>query len=49
MLINDIVIKGLMNRGADVIIITPKSWHPNWPLKEADVQFLGIETLSQVK
>ena len=33
----------------DVTIITPESWHPNWPLQEADVQFLGIGTLSQVK
>ena len=32
----------------DVSIITPESWHPNWPLKEVDVQFLGIGTLSWV-
>ena len=31
-LINEIVITG-----ADVSIITPESWHPNWPLQEADV------------
>ena len=30
-------------------IITPESWHPNWPLQEADVQLLGIGTISQVK
>ena len=35
--------------GANVTIITPESWHLNWPLQEADVQFLGIGTLSQVK
>ena len=30
-------------------IITPESWHLNWPLQEVDVQFLGTGTLSQVK
>ena len=30
-------------------IITPESWHPSWPVQEADVQLLGIGTLSQVK
>ena len=35
--------------GGDTSILTPKSWHPNWPLQELDVQFLGIRTLSQVK
>ena len=45
--INGIVIVGLVDIGADVSIITPESWHPNWPLQEADVQFLGIGTISQ--
>ena len=36
--ITNIVIEGFL----DVTIITPKSWHLNWPLQEADVQFLGI-------
>lgn len=35
--------------GADVNITTPGSWHLKWLLQEADVQFLGIETMSQVK
>ena len=35
--------------GVDVNIITPESWHLNWPHQEADIQFLGIKTLSQVK
>ena len=39
----------LLETGVDVTIITPESWHPNWPLQEADVQFLGIGTLYQVK
>ena len=30
-------------------IITPESWHPNWPHKEADFQLPVIGTLSQVK
>ena len=30
-------------------IITPESWHPYWPLQETDIQFLGFETLFQVK
>ena len=41
--------EGLLDTGADVTIITPESWHLNWPLQEADVQFLGIGTISQVK
>ena len=32
----------------DVSIINTKSWHPNWPLQEVDVQFMGIGTLSWV-
>ena len=35
--------------GADVTIITLESWHLNWPLQEAAVQFLGIGTLSEVE
>ena len=35
--------------GADVSIITPESWHPNCPLQEVDVQFLGIGTISPVR
>ena len=49
MVINSIVIVGLMDTGVNVSIITPESWHPNWPLQEADVQLLGIRTISQVK
>ena len=30
-------------------IVTTESWHPNWPLQETDVQFLGIGTLYLVK
>ena len=30
-------------------VITPESWHPDWPLQEAHIQFQGIENLSQVK
>ena len=45
MVINSIVIVGLIDTGADVSIITPESWHQNWPLQEADVQLLGIGTI----
>ena len=31
--VNDIVMEELLDTGAEVTIITPKSWHPDWPLK----------------
>ncbi|ERE66004.1 protease-like protein [Cricetulus griseus] len=46
--INNKVISGLVDTGADVTIITQKSWPKNGCLKEANVQFLGIGTLSRV-
>ena len=49
MYVNDIVIESLLDTGVNMTIITPESWHPDWPLQEADIQFLGIGTLSQVK
>ena len=42
--INVIFIEGLLDTGADVSIITPESWHVNWPLKEVDVQSYELET-----
>ena len=47
--INNIVIEGLLDTGTTVTIITPESWHSNWPLQEVDVQFLENGTVSQVK
>lgn len=47
--INGIVIEGLVDRGADVMIISPNPWYPDWPHQEVNIQFLGIGTLSQVK
>ncbi|MGE9640383.1 pol protein pepsin-like aspartate protease and reverse transcriptase [Escherichia coli] len=47
--INNKVISGLVDTGADVTIITQKSWPQKWPLREANVQFLGIGTLSRVR
>ena len=35
--VNGIVIVGLIDMGVDMSIITPESWHSNWPLQEADV------------
>ena len=37
--INGIFIEGLLDMGMDVSIISPESWHPNWPLQEVYVQF----------
>ena len=45
---NDNVIEGLLDKGADMAIISPDSWHPDWPLEEADIKYFGIGTLSQV-
>ena len=39
--INGIVTVGLQDKGADVSIITPEFWHPDWLLQE--------EPYSQVK
>ena len=47
--INNIVIEESLDTGVDVTIITPESWHADWPLQEADIKFLGIGTLYQVK
>ena len=32
-----------------VTIVTPESWHPDWPLQEANIQFLKIGTPCKVK
>ena len=39
----------MVNSGADVTIIYPKSWPAGWPLQEVDIQFQGVGTLSQIK
>lgn len=44
-----IEIKGIVDMGVDVTIISPKFWYPDWPLQEVSVQFLGIGTVFQVK
>ncbi|ERE69476.1 protease-like protein [Cricetulus griseus] len=44
--INNKVITGLVDTGADVTIITQKSWPQKWHLRKANVQILGIGTLS---
>ena len=47
--INSIVTEELLDTGTDMTILTLESLHLNCPFQEADVQFLGRETLSQVK
>ncbi|MGE9502425.1 hypothetical protein ACQP3D_29025, partial [Escherichia coli] len=47
--INDKIINGIVATGADVTIITHKSWPKEWPLRKVNVQFLGIGTLSRVQ
>ena len=47
--VDNIYIQGLVDTGADVSIITPQSWHPRWPLRAVDMEFLGIGTISKVK
>lgn len=46
---NDIEIGGLAETGVDVTIISPQYWHPDYPLPEANVHLLEIETWSWVK
>ncbi|MGE9501750.1 hypothetical protein ACQP3D_25450 [Escherichia coli] len=46
--INNKVISGFVDTGVDVTIITQMSWPQKWPLRQANVQFLGIGTLSRV-
>ena len=43
--INGIVIASLINKRADMSILTPESWHPNWPLQEENIQLLEIGIL----
>ena len=33
--------------GAEVTIISPKSWPSDWPLQEVDIQFQEVGTLAQ--
>jgi hypothetical protein len=41
--------EGLIDIGAALTIISPKSWHLDWPLQEVNIQLLVIGTLYQVK
>lgn len=49
MYINSTISEGLLDTGEDVTIIIPDSWHQNWSLQVAGVQFLGFGNLFQVK
>lgn len=39
----------MVDTGADITTISPKSWPQDWPLQEVDILILGLETLSQIK
>lgn len=39
----------MIDTGADVTIISPKSWPTSWPLQGVDMQLQGVGTLSQIK
>ena len=41
---NDADVEGLMDTGANVSILSQKSWNPDWPL-QVYTQFLGIGKL----
>ena len=41
--VNGTEVEGLVDTSTDVRIISPKSWHPAWPLKKVNVQLLGLE------
>lgn len=45
--VNDIKI-GLVDTGADITIISPKSWDSKWPL-QMFIPILGVGKLSQIK
>lgn len=46
---NGIRIVGLVDTGADVTVISQKSWNPDWPLQKVNIQFLGLGTWPQIK
>jgi hypothetical protein len=40
---------GLVDTGADVTIISPKSWNAKWSVQKVHTQFVGIDKFSQIK
>jgi len=40
-------IEGLVHTGADVSLLSQKSWDPDWPLQVL-MQFIGIGKLSRI-
>lgn len=43
---NGVNIEGLVDIGADVNILSQKSWNLDWPLQKVYIQFIGIGKLS---
>ena len=43
---NGVNIEGLVDTGADVNILSQKSWNLDWPLQKVYTQFIGIGKLS---
>ena len=39
----------LVDTGADINILSQKSWNPDWPLQKVYTQFIGIGKLSQIR
>ena len=39
----------MVDTGADVTIISPKSSPVSWTLQDVDIQFQGVGSLSQIK
>jgi hypothetical protein len=42
-------IEELLDTGADVSILSPKSWKPDWPFQKVYTQFIGIGNLSGIR
>lgn len=34
----------VVDTGADATTLSPKSWPPDWPPQEVDIQFQGVRT-----
>jgi hypothetical protein len=44
LMVNDVEIKGLMDTGVTVFIISEKPWNQNWPFRDVSTQFIDFGT-----